>query len=46
MMAVEEREIQFLDNVNVVTQQTKEFLLKMLTKDPVKRISWRELFER
>ncbi|CAD8061051.1 unnamed protein product [Paramecium primaurelia] len=46
MLAVEEREIQFLDNVNVVSQQTKDLLQKLLTKDPNKRINWKELFER
>lgn len=46
MLAVEEREISFLDNVNVVSQTTKDLLLKMLTKDQNKRISWKELFER
>ena len=46
MLEVEEREIQFLDNVNVVSQTTKDLLLKMLTKDQNKRISWKELFER
>lgn len=46
MLAVEEREIKFLDNVNVVSQQTKDLLLRMLTKDPQKRIGWKELFER
>lgn len=46
MLAVEEREISFLDNVNVVSSTTKDLLLKMLTKDPMKRINWKDLFER
>jgi serine/threonine-protein kinase ULK/ATG1 len=46
MLAVEEREISFLDNVNVVSSTTKDLLLKMLTKDPSKRINWKDLFER
>lgn len=46
MLAVEEREISFLDNVNVVSQTTKDLLLKMLTKDYNKRINWKDLFER
>ncbi|KAM3133531.1 hypothetical protein pb186bvf_014373 [Paramecium bursaria] len=46
MSAVEEKEVQFLDNTNYVSQQTKDLLLRMLTKDPVKRINWKDLFER
>jgi serine/threonine protein kinase len=46
MSAVEQREIKFLDHVNNVTSQTKELLLQMLTKDPKKRINWKELFEK
>ncbi|CAD8135760.1 unnamed protein product [Paramecium pentaurelia] len=46
LLEVEEREIQFLDNVNVVSQTTKNLLLRILTKDQNKRINWKELFER
>lgn len=44
--AVEKRDIKFLDNVNQISASTKELLLKMLTKDPVKRINWKELFDK
>lgn len=46
MDAVEKRDIIFLDNVNVVSNTTKELMMKMLTKDATKRISWKELFDR
>ncbi|CAD8042951.1 unnamed protein product [Paramecium primaurelia] len=46
LLELEEREIQFLDNVNVVSQTTKNLLLRMLTKDQNKRINWKVLFER
>lgn len=46
MDAVEKREIKYLDNVNMISQQTKDLMNKMLVKDPQKRISWKELFER
>lgn len=46
MDAVDKKEIIFLDNINAVSNNTKELMLRMLTKDATKRISWKELFEK
>jgi serine/threonine protein kinase len=46
MSAVEEKDIIFLDHLNNVSKATKDLLLRMLTKDPQKRITWKELFEK
>jgi len=46
MDAVDRKDILFLDQVNRVSNQTKDLLIKMLTKDPSRRINWKELFEK
>ena len=44
--AINEDQIQFHEQTNPISNNTKELLLRMLTKDPNQRISWKELFER
>jgi hypothetical protein len=46
MDAVERKDIFFLDHVNMVSNQTKDLLNRMLTKDPSKRVTWKELFDK